>query len=93
LQAPAIHSTCPVVTQFEISAASAAFAFQRPTPLGIPVHAGQNSFWFRTAVSRKYSPFVLAQISSSMRRPTRQEGRLAIVTKRAVGCGGRDGLD
>jgi hypothetical protein len=31
LQAPAIHSTCPVVTQFEISAASAAFAFQRTT--------------------------------------------------------------
>jgi hypothetical protein len=29
LQAPAIHSTCPVVSQFEISAASAAFTFRR----------------------------------------------------------------
>jgi len=28
-----------------------------------------------------------------MRRPTRQEGRLAIVTKRAVGCDGRGSLD
>jgi len=26
-------------------------------------------------------------------RLTRQEGRLAIVTKRAVGCGGREGCD
>jgi hypothetical protein len=31
------------------------------------------------------------QISSFVRCPTRQEGRLAIVTKRAVGCDGRDG--
>jgi hypothetical protein len=30
--------------------------------------------------AQKYSPFVLRQISSSMRHPTRQEGRLAIVT-------------
>jgi hypothetical protein len=30
--------------------------------------------------ARKYSPFVLRQISSSLCCPTRQEGRLAIVT-------------
>jgi hypothetical protein len=31
-------------------------------------------------LAQKYSPFVLTQISSFLRRPTRQEGRLAIVT-------------
>jgi hypothetical protein len=31
-------------------------------------------------LARKYSPFVLTQISSSLCRLTRQEGRLAIVT-------------
>ena len=39
---------------------------------------------------KKYSAFAVGQISDlKSARLTRQEGRLAIVTKRAVGCGGR----
>ncbi len=39
-----------------------------------------NVIWVVQPLARKYSPFVPAQISASMRHPTRQEGRLAIVT-------------
>jgi hypothetical protein len=202
LQAPAIHSTCPVVIQFEISAASAAFAFQPTTlweSLFMPakIHSGfaravsvafpflavavgtdrspgtlavsssltiyerrcrriycrvrvvgsgrqpqwrplhrryraddpiygphRSVFEFRAASvgglfhcwplsvrpddqrcvgqitlgvgpvsGAKIFPFCSHANSSFMRRPTRQEGRFAIVTKRAVGCGGRGSQD
>jgi hypothetical protein len=43
---------------------------------------------FRT---RKYSAFVLTQISSNYRRPTRTRGGSRVV-ERAVGCGGRDSV-
>ena len=39
-----------------------------------------NAIWVVQPFAKKYSPFVLTQISSLICRPTRQEGRLAIVT-------------
>jgi hypothetical protein len=59
----------------EAGRASAPPAYQ-----GLCYLAGKSRQLLVQYPAQKYSPFVLMQISSSLCRPIRQEGRLAIVT-------------
>jgi hypothetical protein len=51
-----------------------------------------NVIWVVQSSAKKYSASHVGQITlTSSPRLTRQEGRIAIVTKRGMGCDGRDG--
>ena len=65
---------------------------RQPSLITRPASTGKSLLIFGNRVkprNQKYFAFAAGQITFVSARLARQEGRLAIVTKRAAGCGGR----
>ena len=67
---------------------------RKPVRAGANLSNGINLIWAVQPYAEKYFCFHPTQIiSSSHAVPSRNEGRIAIVTDVGMGCGGRNGAD